>query len=80
MIPLATWVLLALASGVRSENAAVVPRFPMPASGLELTSAADRSRFFDVVGRRSAFFGYEGHPREAWVYPLKLTISSWPSG
>ena len=72
MIPLATWVLLALASGVRSENAAVVPRFPMPASGLELTSAADRSRFFDVVGRRSALFGYEGHPREVWVYPLKL--------
>jgi hypothetical protein len=56
---------------VRAENAAVVPRFQCP-SGLELKAAADRSRFFDVVGRRSAFFGYEGQPREAWVYPLKL--------
>ncbi|HUG53777.1 MAG TPA: GH116 family glycosyl hydrolase, partial [Vicinamibacteria bacterium] len=28
--------------------------------------------FFDVVGRRSAVFGYESRPLEAWVYPLKL--------
>ena len=28
--------------------------------------------FLDVVGRRSALFGYEGRPLEAWVYPLKL--------
>jgi hypothetical protein len=68
MIPLATWALLALASGVRAENAAVVPRFLLPTSGLQLKAAADRSRFFDVEGRRSAFFGYEGQPRETWVY------------
>ena len=72
MVPLVTWALLALAPGARAENAAVVPRFPLPVSGLELRAAADRGRFFDVVGRRSALFGYEGHPAEVWVYPLKL--------
>src|SRR4030095_4864488 len=33
-----------------------------------LTSGA----FFDVVGRRSAAFGYEGRPLEVWIYPLKV--------
>jgi len=28
--------------------------------------------FFDVVGRRSAIFGYENRSFEAWVYPLKI--------
>ena len=49
-----------------------VPRFPLEKSGLEITATAQRTRFLDVVGRRSAFFGYEGRPWEAWVYPLKL--------
>ena len=49
-----------------------VPRFAMEASGLELRAPARRGRFLDVVGRRSALFGYEGRPLEAWVYPLKL--------
>jgi glycogen debranching enzyme len=31
-----------------------------------------RGRFFDVVGRRSAIFGRESDPLEAWVYPLKV--------
>ncbi len=49
-----------------------VPRFAMEANGLELRAPARRGRFLDVVGRRSALFGYEGRPLEAWVYPLKL--------
>jgi glycogen debranching enzyme len=49
-----------------------VPRFPLDTSGLEWLSTAQRGRFLDVVGRRSALFGYEGRPLEAWVYPLKL--------
>ena len=28
--------------------------------------------FFDVIGRRSAVFGYENRSFEAWVYPLKI--------
>jgi glycogen debranching enzyme len=72
MIPLLAWALLGLAPVARTENAPVVPRFALPASGLELRAAADHGRFLDVVGRRSALFAYEGHPAEVWVYPLKL--------
>jgi glycogen debranching enzyme len=49
-----------------------VPRFAFPASGLELGRPTRPGVFFDVVGRRSAVFGYENRPLEAWVYPLKL--------
>jgi len=72
MGPLASWLLLAAASGASAENAPVVSRFPLAASGLELRADADRARFYDVVGRRSALFGYEGQPAEVWAYPLKL--------
>ena len=51
---------------------AQVPRFPMPKSGLELERPVRPGAFFDVVGRRSAFFGYENRGIEAWAYPLKL--------
>jgi glycogen debranching enzyme len=54
------------------EGAALVPRFPLPSSGLALVRPTQRGRFLDVVGRRSALFGYEGRSLEAWVYPLKL--------
>src|SRR6188474_3862239 len=49
-----------------------VPRFPFAASGLELARPTRPGAFFDVVGRRSAVFGYENRALEAWVYPLKL--------
>jgi glycogen debranching enzyme len=49
-----------------------VPRFDLPRSGLELERPTRPGAFFDVVGRRSAVFGYENRPFEAWAYPLKL--------
>src|SRR5262245_57269734 len=49
-----------------------VPLFARPASGLELGRPTRPGAFFDVVGRRSAVFGYENRALEAWVYPLKL--------
>ena len=49
-----------------------IPRFDLPRSGLELTRPTRYGAFFDVVGRRSAVFGYENRPFEAWVYPMKL--------
>lgn len=49
-----------------------IARFPLPATGLLLDGPIRSGRFFDVVGRRSAVFGYEGHGMEAWVYPVKL--------
>ena len=39
---------------------AVTPRFPLTASGLALKRGLTPGAFFDVVGRRSAAFGYEG--------------------
>jgi glycogen debranching enzyme len=66
-------LLLLLASPPAAAGAPpFIPRFPMPKSGLELERPVRPGAFFDVVGRRSALFGYETRGLEAWVYPLKL--------
>jgi len=49
-----------------------IPRFGLPSSGLELERPTRTAAFFDVVGRRSALFGYEHGAMEAWAYPLKV--------
>jgi glycogen debranching enzyme len=49
-----------------------IPRFELPKSGLQLERPTRPGAFFDVVGHRSAVFGYENRPFEAWAYPLKL--------
>ena len=41
-------------------------------SGLRLERPTRHGAFLDVVGRRSAFVGYEHRGLEAWIYPLKL--------
>ena len=68
--------LLALVPAVRAQapaaGAGLVPRFDRPASGLVLTRPVQPAAFFDVLGRRSAVFGFEGRPFEVWAYPLKL--------
>jgi glycogen debranching enzyme len=48
------------------------PKFSLRRSGLELERRTQAGSFFDVVGHRSAIFGYEHRPLEAWVYPMKL--------
>ena len=48
------------------------PKFTLKKSGLELDRPMHPGAFFDVVGRRSAIFGYENRSFEAWVYPLKI--------
>ena len=62
----------AAASASLDPPAAGIPRFDLPRSGLELERPTRPGAFFDVVGRRSAVFGYENRPFEAWAYPLKL--------
>ena len=49
-----------------------LPKFALRKSGLELERRAQAGSFYDVVGRRSAAFGYEHRGLEAWVYPLKI--------
>ena len=50
----------------------LVPRFEPAESGLSLERSARIGAFFDVLGRKSAVFGYENRPFEVWTYPLKL--------
>jgi glycogen debranching enzyme len=50
----------------------LAPRFELKKSGLELERRTQVGSFFDVVGRRSAVFGYENRALEAWIYPLKV--------
>ena len=69
------WAVLAFCGGMISTVARAeepVPRFETPRTGLELERPARAGRFFAVAGRRSAVFGYENRPMEAWAYPLKL--------
>ncbi|MDQ3803316.1 MAG: amylo-alpha-1,6-glucosidase, partial [Acidobacteriota bacterium] len=47
-------------------------KFALRKSGLELERRTQAGSFYDVVGRRSAAFGYEHRGLEAWVYPLKI--------
>jgi len=49
-----------------------VQRFPLRSGGAQLDRATHAGAFFDVVGRRSAIFGYENRSFEAWIYPLKI--------
>lgn len=73
---LGTTVLLlvvARATPTGGETApATTSRFTMASSGVELARAPVSGAFFDVAGRRSAFFGYELRGIEGWVYPLKV--------
>jgi glycogen debranching enzyme len=65
--------LLSVASGVGAQTPPeLVNKFVLKKSGPELERRTQLGSFFDVVGRRSAVFGYENRSLEAWVYPLKI--------
>ena len=49
-----------------------VEKFPFPQSGLRLERRTRPGAFLDVLGRRSAVFGYEHRQLEAWAYPLQI--------
>jgi glycogen debranching enzyme len=55
-----------------AQPASLVPKFPFPQSGLRLERRTRPGAFFDVLGRRSAVFGYEHRQLEAWAYPLQI--------
>jgi glycogen debranching enzyme len=44
----------------------------LPKSSLELSRRSQNGSFYDVLGRKSAAFGYEHRNMEAWIYPLKI--------
>lgn len=60
-------------SGVKAQTSiSPVRKFDLRKSGLELERRTQLGSFFDVLGRRSAVFGYENRALEAWVYPMKI--------
>jgi glycogen debranching enzyme len=65
-------LLIASASAQAQVAPALVKKFDLEKSGLELARRTQLGSFFDVVGRRAAVFGYENRALEAWVYPLKI--------
>ena len=70
LIPLLAW---SLGPSADAQIAAqLTPKFVPEKSGLELERRTQYGAFFDVVGGRSAVFGYENRSFEAWVYPLKI--------
>jgi glycogen debranching enzyme len=58
--------------GQAQSEPALVQKFELRPSGLELERHTELGSFFDVAGRRSAAFGYENRAVEAWVYPIKV--------
>ena len=60
-------------SGTRG-TAQVVPDLnkTLGAGELSLENRTHPGRFFDVLGRRAAVFGYEHRGFEAWTYPVKI--------
>ncbi|HEX8119448.1 MAG TPA: GH116 family glycosyl hydrolase, partial [Pyrinomonadaceae bacterium] len=51
---------------------ALTPKFEFKSSGLRLERRTRPGAFLDVLGRKSAVFGYEHRQLEAWAYPLQI--------
>jgi hypothetical protein len=49
-----------------------IPKFPLPASAIDLTGPARANFFLGDEGRRAALFGDETGGFEAWTWPIKL--------
>lgn len=49
-----------------------IPKQTLSKSRLMLTRRTQNGSFYDVIGRKSAAFGYEHRNMEAWVYPIKI--------
>src|ERR1700759_5189713 len=50
----------------------LTPKFPFQTSALALRRRTRPGAFLDVLGRKSALFGYEHGQLEAWAYPLQI--------
>jgi hypothetical protein len=49
-----------------------IPRFEIPASGLEWRAPVHPLGYFDATGHRAGVFGRQTGQFEAWIYPIKL--------
>ena len=55
-----------------AQGPAGIPRFPLPASTIDLEGPARLGVYLADVGRRAALFGDETGGFEAWTWPVKL--------
>jgi glycogen debranching enzyme len=65
-------IISSLHSSVAHNKPFLITKFNLRKNRLELERHIRPGTFFDVLGRRSALFGYENSSFEAWVYPLKI--------
>ena len=64
-------LLFSISAAAQTENN-FIPKKELPKSRLELSRRTQNGSFYDVIGRKSAAFGYEHRNMEAWIYPLKI--------
>jgi len=64
-------IVFAVNTTAQTENQ-FIPKKDLPNSRLQLSRRTQNGSFYDVIGRKSAAFGYEHRNMEAWVYPLKI--------
>jgi glycogen debranching enzyme len=65
-------VLIICSTPQAKAQSGLIAKFTLSKSGLELERRTQAGSFFDVLGRKSAVFGYENRACEAWVYPMKI--------
>ncbi len=68
----AVFVLSLITSASGQTSKGFITKRPLSKSRLELSRRTQNGSFYDVVGRKSAAFGYEHRNMEAWVYPMKI--------
>lgn len=64
-------ILFLVEMNAQTENRLMAKK-TLPKSRLELSRRSQNGSFYDVIGRKSAAFGYEHRNMEAWVYPIKI--------
>ncbi|MCY7345289.1 MAG: hypothetical protein LH614_03635 [Pyrinomonadaceae bacterium] len=71
VISLLILLLCSVSMEAQTENQ-LIPKKDLPSSRLQLARRTQNGSFYDVIGRKSAAFGYEHRNMEAWIYPLKI--------
>jgi glycogen debranching enzyme len=64
--------LLLIVHASAQSSGELIAKKALSKSRLELSRRSQNGSFYDVIGRKSAAFGYEHRNMEAWVYPMKI--------
>ncbi|MBX7171514.1 MAG: hypothetical protein K1X72_11205 [Pyrinomonadaceae bacterium] len=72
LFSLVIFVFGVLCLNASAQSMKFIAKKELPKSRLELSRRTQNGSFYDVIGRKSAAFGYEHRNMEAWVYPIKI--------